>query len=245
MRSHTAHRSQGKERAVARRKKEGAAGARRRRITTGLGLLTAGAIVTGIVAGVQPVEAFKPYTHVKTGEAAYNDALDGSVTIEGREYPVDAAVVDALRDWRPYYNAGVIGPDGFPDIVMGQQVIHPEETGQWLQYILAQAWAAQSDPSYDADEKGQILAFAYGFLTHAAGDVWAHTLVNEFAHETFPGVGEILTDKVSAEIAMRHLIVEGYIGDATEGYDGNPNRTTLQDGSGDMSDDETAGIPFA
>ena len=77
----------------------------------------------------------------------------------------------------------------------------------------------------------------------AAGDLWAHTLVNEFARETFPGVGEVLTDKDAAEVALRHLIAEGYIGDATEGYDGNPDRTTLPDG--DTSDDETAGIAFA
>jgi hypothetical protein len=80
-------------------------------------------------------------------------------------------------------------------------------------------------------------------LTHAAGDVWAHTLVNEFAGETFPDVGDVLTDKDAAEVALRHLIVEGYIGDATDGYDGNPDRTTLPDG--DVSDDETPGIAFA
>ena len=43
------------------------------------------------------------------------------------------------------------------------------------------AWAAQ-DPSspFDAVERLQILAFSYGYATHAAGDFWAHTLVNEF-----------------------------------------------------------------
>jgi hypothetical protein len=229
---------------VARHRKEVGAGTRARRVVRGVSLLTAGAIAAGIVAGGQHVDAFKPYTHSKTGEAAYDDVVaDGMVTIEGREYAVQPAVVDALRDWRPYYNAGVIGPDGFPDLVMGQQIIHPEETGQWLDYILTEAWAAQTSGTYDADEKGQILAFAYGYLTHAAGDVWAHTLVNEFAGETFPDVGDVLTDKDAAEVALRHLIVEGYIGDATDGYDGNPDRTTLPDG--DVSDDETPGIAFA
>jgi hypothetical protein len=219
--------------------------ARRRRVIKGVSLLTAGAIAVGIAVGPRPAQAFKPYTHIKDGEAAYDDVVaDGKVTIEGREYGIDPTIVDALRDWEPYYNAGVVGPDGFPDLVMGQSIIHPEESGQWLDYILTQAWAAQTDPAYDADERGQILAFAYGFLTHAAGDVWAHTLVNEFARETFPAVGDILTDKEDAEIALRHLIVEGYIGDATEGYDGNPDRTTVP-GSTDVSDDETPGIAFA
>jgi hypothetical protein len=93
------------------------------------------------------------------------------VTVDGKQYPVDGRVVAALRDWPSYYNAGVVGPDGFPDLTMGQSIIHPERTGAWLRYILDRAWAAQSDGSYSANEKAQILAFAYGFLTHAAGDM--------------------------------------------------------------------------
>src|SRR5215211_4240220 len=122
--------------------------------------------------------AWKPYTHVQSGLTARADAVDdGKVTVAGKSYPVDSRVVTALRDWPSYYNAGVVGPDGFPDITMGQSVIHPVDTGRWLKYILDRAWAAQDDPSYSPDEKNQILAFSYGFLTHAAGDLWQHTMV--------------------------------------------------------------------
>ena len=187
--------------------------------------------------------AWKPYTHVQSGLTARADAVDdGKVTVAAKSYPVDSRVVDALRDWPSYYNAGVVGPDGFPDLTMGQSVIHPERTGAWLRYILDRAWAAQSDGSYNANEKAQILAFGYGFLTHAAGDMWAHTLVNEFAQGVFPGVGEIISEVDDAEIAIRHIIVEGYIGDATAGYDGNDDRTLLP--GGDISDDSTPGIAF-
>ena len=187
--------------------------------------------------------AWKPYTHVQSGYTARADAVDdGKVTVAGKSYPVDARVVDALRSWPSYYNAGVVGPDGFPDLTMGQSVIHPERTGAWLRYVLDRAWAAQTDNGYSAAEKGQILAFGYGFLTHAAGDMWAHTLVNEFAEGVFPGLKEIFTNLDDAEIAIRHIIVEGYIGDATRGYDGNDDRTLLPDG--DISDDSTAGISF-
>ena len=110
--------------------------------------------------------AWKPYTHVQSGLTARADAVDdGKVTVAGKSYPVDSRVVDALRDWPSYYNAGVVGPDGFPDLTMGQSIIHPERTGAWLRYILDRAWAAQSDGSYSANEKAQILAFGYGFLT--------------------------------------------------------------------------------
>ena len=116
--------------------------------------------------------------------------------------------------------------------------------------MLDRAWAAQSDPSYSVAEKSQILAFAYGYLTHAAGDMWAHTLVNDVSGGVFPAVGEILTDIDDAEIAIRHIIVEGYVGDATAGYDGNQARGPVpgevnEDGNPEVSDDATPHIPFA
>jgi hypothetical protein len=198
-------------------------------------------ISLSLIAAPQ-AKAFKPYTHVQTGYDAYADAVnDGNVTIEGKAYPVNPTVLAALRTYPAHFNAGVIGPDGFPDLTMGQSVIHPENTGRWLDYVLSSAWAAQTGP-YNNVERGQILAFAYGFLTHAAGDMWAHTLVNELSGDVFPGIGEITTDVNKTAIAVRHLVLEGYIGDATQGADGNPNRTALP--NGDISDDETPGVAF-
>ena len=61
--------------------------------------------------------------------------------------------------------------------------------------------------------------------------MWAHTVVNEFAGGVFPGISEITDDPSVAIIAARHLLVEGYIADATPGYDGTRTRATA--GSGD------------
>lgn len=205
--------------------------------------LAASVVVVVVLSAVMPAAvAFKPYTHARTGDRVLDDVADGSVTIAGRSYPVSQPVVDALLDHPEFYNAGVIGPDGFPDLTYGQSVIHPEDTGLWLRHIFDAAWAAQGDASYTATQRSQILAFAYGFLMHAAGDVWAHTLVNDFSEGTFPGVGDILTDADMAAIALRHIIVEGYIGDATAGYDGNTERGPAP--GGDVSDDATLGIEF-
>lgn len=209
------------------------------RVRIGLALL----LTAGLTAAFpsSPSAGFKPYTHAVVGQYALNDVVDdGRVTIRGRSYPVRTKVVEALRQWPTYYRAGTIGPDGFPDLTYGQSVIHPEKTGEWLRYAMRSAWSAQSNPAYSAAEKGQILAFAYGFLTHASGDVWAHTLVNDFAKGVFPEAKDILTSPAEAAIAIRHIIVEGYIGDATQGFDGNPVRTTLD--NGDVSDDSTPGL---
>src|SRR3954452_15231429 len=205
-------------------------------------LIALGALCLVALAIPGSAKAWKPYTHNFTGTQARNDAVDGTIALGGRTYSVPAPVRQALADWPSYYNAGVVGPDGFPDLTMGQSEIHPVRTGAWLKYILDRAWAAQTDGSYSADEKAQILAFGYGFLTHAAGDMWAHTLVNEFAQGVFPGVGEIVTSSSDAEIAIRHLIVEGYIGNATPGFDNNEDRTTLPDG--DVSDDASPGVEY-
>lgn len=197
-----------------------------------------------------PAEAWKPYTHNYTGDLARDDAVDdGMVTVLGREYPVNPRVVQALTQKRPWYDAGVVGPDAFPDLIMGQAVIHPENTGRWLDHLLDSAWAAQGSPTYTEDQELEILAFSYGFLTHAAGDMWAHTIVNDFAGGVFPAVSEIFSDPAKAVVAVKHIIIEGYVGDATSGFDGNPERGAApglnEDGDPDVSDDATHGIQYA
>ncbi len=211
-------------------------------------LVVLGAIlgVTAAVTLAGPVDAFKPYTHNETARHAYEDVVDdGHVTINNVEYPVRSELVQALQHQPEAYNAGVIGPDGFPDLGYGQSQIHPRETGQWLEYLYEGAWDAYADPGRSLAEKEQILAFTYGFMTHAAGEMWAHTLMNKVSDGVFPSVGDIIGgDLAAAEIALRHTIAEAYIGDATPGYDGNPDRSAVpgevnEDGDPDYSDDAT------
>ncbi len=190
--------------------------------------------------------AWTPYAHVFASDNAYADAVDnGRVTIGDDEYPLNPRLVLALQQKPATYNAGVVGPDGFPDSVFGQAVLHPKDSGAWLQHTLNSAWAAQTDPGYTEDQKLEILAFSYGFLTHAAGDMWAHTLVNDFTG----GLADIFGGPAAAGFTVKHLILEGYIGDATPGFDGNPNRNLApgvnEDGDPDVSDDSTDGIAFA
>ena len=76
------------------------------------------------------------------------------------------------------------------------------DTGEWLELVLDRAWAVQDDPrSYGTQERSQVLAFSYGFLTHAAGDLWAHTFVNDFAQQLWPPMSEIATDVEALEVA--------------------------------------------
>ena len=63
--------------------------------------------VLACMAGLQLLasynaHAFKPYTHNWTADQARQDALDGQVTINGTNYPINPAVLDALQKWATY-----------------------------------------------------------------------------------------------------------------------------------------------
>jgi len=181
------------------------------------------AVVAALVVAV-PASAFKPSTHEQSAFEAFDDAVaDGVVTFrldDGSvvDAPVAPEILAALRAYPEAYRAGVLGPDAYPDIYVGQAMIHPDTrtdndrepvdpgrrsyTDDWLRHVWASAWAEPAGA-----KRQQAVAFAVGFLTHAAGDIWGHTLVNEFAQGVFPSI----TDPGEAAIAVRHVVVEGYI----------------------------------
>lgn len=158
---------------------------------------------------------WKINTHLFAANQAYADAInDGMVTIAPYgEFPVAAGALRALRSAPAAYRAGVLAPDLFPDMYVGGWFIHSDlssgadrwTANNWMQHVWdkARGWT-------DAGERDKVLAFAYGFLTHAAGDMWAHTYVNKKADGawvTFYGP--------SKSTAIKHIVLEGYVGDHT------------------------------
>jgi hypothetical protein len=165
---------------------------------------------------------WEPITHVALAQMALADALDdgkvsiyrvnsiaGQVLEKVGDYPVEPTLLEALRENPKQYYAGVFGPDAFPDILTGQQCIHPgdnprdgdqidvanepgEGTDAWLTHI----WSKSRSSSKP------VKAFVAGYLTHAAGDMFAHTLVNYYAGGKF----------VIGSNGARHVIIEGYMG---------------------------------
>lgn len=140
-------------------------------------------------------------THLWVGQQVVQDVVDdGAVTLLGRAYPLPPHVVDAIRSYPDRYLMGTLGPDVFPDPIVGQTTVHPGiergwQTDQWLRHLLNSASTAEE------------VAFAYGFAGHAAGDIFAHTYVNSYAGSIFE-----LTNKDSrAEVERRHFVLEKYI----------------------------------
>lgn len=176
----------------------------------------------GVLVG-GPALAWKPKTHIYLAEEVMRDAVaDGKVALyetdyaSGRivgvlgEFEVDAKVLAALKAAPKQFRAGVLGPDAYPDIVTGQTTIHPAESlaidagaggsNAWLTHVWREGFTKSTDP--------RVNAFAVGYLTHAAGDVFAHTFVNHFAGGEFM----LFPDPQNA---IKHLTLEGYVGKRT------------------------------
>lgn len=193
--------------------------------------------------------AWKITTHVYLTDLILADALDnGKVTIyrvdyeagqivgEIGEYTVAPDILTALQSDAAQYRAGTVGPDAYPDIATGQQVIHPDTlasgveqgTDAWLRHL----WQQANSPAYVNNRA--VKAVTVGFLTHAAGDMFAHTFVNNFTG------GAFTLDP--AENAVKHVLLEGYMDkrlpknalDADFFADDNMNIRGVEDGNNDF-----------
>jgi hypothetical protein len=224
-------------------------------------LLTLVGITSIVLATASSAFAWKPYTHVYAANKAVAQVVaDDGIVINGHKYSVRPEVLDAIRRYPEYFNAGSVGPDVFPDLTYGQAVIHPIRSGEWFKHVLVDAWSTYQATGGNEDSK-KVLSFAYGFLAHGAGDMWGHTLINDFAQGVFPAVTDIISNLVKIPptmdntrdlaIVLRHLVSEGYTTDATPGFDGNKEFGPAP-GPGcpasnplcDRSDDSTPGIPL-
>src|SRR5262245_27062408 len=84
--------------------------------------------------------AWRPYTHVEIAKDVRSDLIeDGQLTIVGGEYAVHPKIVDALRRYPSFYYGGTVAGDGFPDVVFGQHILHPVDTGVWMRRVLDMA----------------------------------------------------------------------------------------------------------
>lgn len=174
-----------------------------------------------------PVYAWGLKTHGWIAQEVLNDALDdGKFSLAGRAYAIPGPVLGALSAHPDRFRMGSLGPDVFPDPIVGQTTTHPGVDGgwqadDWLKHLL--------DRSASAEE----LAFSYGFIIHAAGDIFAHTYVNAYAGDVF-----VFTDD-EREVELRHFVLEKFIESVT------PVPTDLTGRVIDWSNDFKSATSFA
>lgn len=165
----------------------------------------------------QEAYAHKPMVHLYLGSKLiqrYGDPNIRTIALDGSpQFPASERRLGVIRKWPKYYLAGTIGPDAFPDLVFGQTRIHPDTLsggdsgGTNTNECLQRLWDTLEEPgAFNNDEWEQALAFTLGFLAHAAGDVWGHTFVNQYAGGSWPtGYSPIIE---------RHLLIESVVGPA-------------------------------
>lgn len=154
--------------------------------------------------------AFKIEGHVWLADEIRRDIVKGKghVTINGQSYPLNAGIRSAIQVHRGAFLMGVMGADIYPDMLAGQMTMHPGvaetigttvawQTDDWLQFVLDEAlYSERSSP--------QAVAFAAGYVLHAAMDMWAHTWVNGYVGDSFA----IIENGATAE---RHIALEAYL----------------------------------
>lgn len=164
------------------------------------------------ILGIPVSHAFKIDTHVWIAyqileEVRTHQSID--IPLEGQyrgnkkalRINVDKRVVSALSKHPQNFLIGSIGPDALPGIFSGQLTIHPGVTGRWS----TSRWLEHiSNRATTEDE----LAFALGYLSHAASDVFAHTYVNSYSGDHWELKGENAVER-------RHFVLEGYIANKT------------------------------
>jgi hypothetical protein len=157
-----------------------------------------------MLVALPPAKAFSIDTHVWIAQTVIDDLLKGdSVEFPYGDKKVRVAVPPhvsaAILGNRAQFRLGSIGPDAFPGIFEGQMTIHPGSdgkawgTGEWLAHVLESAKTPAE------------IAFAYGYLIHAASDTFAHTYVNQYAGDVY-----LLTDG-EVDVERRHFTLESYI----------------------------------
>ncbi len=157
--------------------------------------------LVGMVIGLafaQPASAFGLRTHLWIGQDLINDLQrDCKANIAGVETAFTRDVCESIQAHPGHFLSGVLGPDIYPDLITGQVTAHPGipgdwQTSDWLRHL------------YETAQPGPDLAFAAGYIVHAASDTFAHSYVNAYSGDVF-----MLSDERAVE--LRHFVLEKYI----------------------------------
>lgn len=145
-----------------------------------------------------------------------------------------AHVWESIRRYKQQFIIGTMGADLYPDMVAGQMTTHPGlamnfnrasvhedlepllnlvgqsflntgapgwQTDDWLKHVRDEALSLRARQGRQATPE---IAFAMGYLLHAAMDTWAHSYVNAYS-------GDIFSIASNQKAAARHVVLESFI----------------------------------
>ena len=139
---------------------------------------------------------------------------NGQVKIGETEYAVPTKVLEVIKKYPEYVRAGSVGPDFFPDLIIGQMDIHPKDSGKFIKLMWDELTTMKEGSDYD-----QAFAFYLGFTLHYACDMFSHYYINEYAGGFFPDITSALNVNFPCitinahylSIILRHITIESYL----------------------------------
>ena len=160
--------------------------------------LRQGVLALALLAACHAVDAFGPKTHLWIADQILADLRNGcNVRLASGAYRVAADLCAAITSNPESFYAGALGPDLYPDIVSGQNTTHSGVKDGWTAADFLEHVTASADTPSSR-------AFAAGYLTHAAGDIFGHSYVNAYAGDDW-NLGD---ERV---VELRHSVIEKYI----------------------------------
>ena len=109
----------------------------------------------------------------------------------GYSYLIPEEFQDALFSYPDAFRAGSLGPDFYPDIIIGQMYIHPEDadvnSGDWITLLVDSVNRLPKDSS----ERKEALAFTLGYMLHYCGDLFGHDFINTFSGGPYPDLTKV------------------------------------------------------
>ena len=128
-------------------------------------------------------------------------------------YKIPDEFYKAITQYPAAFRAGSLGPDFYPDMVVGQTYIHPYDknadvgSGDWLPLLVD---SVNRMPQY-SEGRLEALAFTLGYMLHYCGDMFGHDFVNTFSGGTFPNLTDVsITDWKDPELnnVLSHMATE-------------------------------------
>jgi len=195
-------------------------------------LLCFALVMLMIFTNMAPAYAWKPKTHVYAANLIIDEINKNNGYVEIEPFGLFQVVpeyYDLIKQYPEYYRAGSVGPDLFPDIIIGQTIIHTGNeiytAGEFIDGYWYSLGGSSAYPKYiydpfspkdpanrylEKNNKMQAKAFILGYMSHASGDYFGHSYVNHWSGGTWPDVTDGLNSS-EKDIIRRHSVLEAYI----------------------------------
>ena len=144
----------------------------------------------------------------------YMEICDGAghLLIKDLECEMSQHLRDAIMENEKAFFAGSLGPDFYPDMLVGKLRIHPKKNinpGLWLVMMIEDFRNSYDPTKSENKEAREVFAFIAGWMTHYACDVFMNTYVNGVTGGYFFGDAKTPPDTKEAKAFFR--AVETYL----------------------------------